>query len=108
MIAINWEGINLPMQWEHKYSSGDAIVQFSLVRVWKTRACLNFIVSSADGKIILEIVDSTYLCPSHWDAQKIASDIFSWTLHFDESLYDHLVFDDSIKNEDVVLVVCEN
>lgn len=93
-----------------KFKSGSAIVEMRFVKEDKEYFHYNFqitIEDDADNHFIAE----NYTCPKHWSHEKIASDMISWALDLadeeDYKLFNAVIFDESIANEDVVLIESE-
>ena len=93
-----------------KYKSGTAIVELKYVKKDKEYLHYNFEVIIEDDADY-HFVRENYTCPMHWSNEKIASDMMGWALDIadeeDYTLFNAVVFDKNITNEDVVLIECE-
>jgi hypothetical protein len=88
---------------EHTYKSGEAVVEFELVKTEHGRAYFNFKVS-LDGNVLSETNNADYGCPNFWTTDMVAADMFTWALDDHDNLYDVLEFDADHSREDIVLV----
>jgi hypothetical protein len=86
-----------------KYRSGEAVVEFTQLKLIGNRRFLEFEVT-IDGEDDCILSTDEYDCPSSWSDEQIAIDMLGWAMVEDDEVLLAIELNEFITNEDVPVV----